>query len=307
LDGLKSLLIIGKRFNISIRIARFSGLITAIFKLCGVCKKGIYYSIDYYSVSGKVVWFDRVFMVISEIAERFTIYMCDETWDISHRIPQARKEFGGINERSYSSKHAVVPLGYSEAFFRNKPVPVEKSIVFAGVVVEGQGLELILEILSELSSEFPGIKIKVIGTGPYLPAFKRKVTELSLDRYFTFYGFIEKVDDMLEIISSSHIGISLWDEKKNGLNFYYGDPGKTKLYSVCGLPVIVSNRTVYSQVVSDNHCGIAIDYEKAKLLNAIKSLLGDENKYRDYKSNAVKTAREYCSAEKIFSKVLEPL
>jgi len=305
-DILKSLFLLRKKYDLCIGISRFSGFIAACLKLLRITKKSIYYSIDYYYPSGKVSWFNRTFLFISDLAEKFVLSFSDEVWDITQRISKARSKLRKIKKQSYAHKYSIVPLGYSNAFFRNKDLAkTEKySLVFAGVVVEGQGLELLLDILPELKKDFPALKIKIIGTGPFLPLFKEKLKERNAELFFSFYGFIEDVNRMLEVISSSAIGVSLWNEKTNGPNFYFGDPGKTKLYSVCGLPVIVSNKTVYAKVISNNRCGIAIRYKHQELLDAIRTLFLDDAKYKEYKANTIKTARDYCSAEKIFSQVM---
>jgi glycosyltransferase involved in cell wall biosynthesis len=305
-DIARSIILIRRKYDLSVGIARFSGFTAACFKLFRISKKCIYYSIDYYYHFRKPGLFNNVFLFISDLAEKFAIYISDEVWDITDRISIARSIIRKIKKQSYAHKYSVVPLGYSNAFFRNKDLaPSEKyTLVFAGVVVEGQGLELLLDILPELKKDFPALKVKIIGTGPFLPRFKEKLKERNADGFFSFYGFIEDVDRMIDVISSSAVGVSLWNEKTNGTNFYFGDPGKTKLYSVCGLPVIVSNKTVYAKVISNNRCGIAIRYKHQELLDAIRILFLDNAQYKEYKSNTIKTARDYCSAEKIFSQVL---
>lgn len=307
LDIAKSLFLIRRKVDLAIGVARFSGFICSVIKLFGLFKQSIYYSIDYYLPVGRIRLFDRFFVCISDIAEKFIILLSIEVWDISRRISKARSLLRGILLRDYTHKLRVVPLGYSNTFFRNKERSESDkySLVFAGVVVEGQGLELIADILPELKKEFPSIKIKIIGTGPYLPVFRRKVEESGIGDSFLFYGFIEEIGKMLDVISTSGVGVSLWNKENNGANFYFGDPGKTKLYSVCGLPVIVSKETVYAKIVGDNCCGLAIGYRRQELLKAVKALFSDESVYKKYKMNTLATARDYCSSEKIFSQVLQ--
>lgn len=304
-DIIKALFLSRRRFDICIGVARFPGLIAAGLKLLFLSKSSIYYSIDYYHVSRKEKCFNKIFVAISDIAEGITIFLSDEVWDITRRIAKARALLRNVKSKKYLLKHRIAPLGYSNSFFREKEPAERHSLVFAGVVARGQGLELLLDILPELNNNFPDLKIKVIGTGQYLPAFKQMITERELDKHFIIYGFIEDVDKMLDIISGSAVGVSLWDDEVYGPNSYFGDPGKTKLYSVCGLPVIVSDKTVYSKVIRDNKCGIAIKYNRDQLLSAITALMSDEAKYKEFKKNAVKTAKEHCSSDRIFSNVFQ--
>jgi glycosyltransferase involved in cell wall biosynthesis len=308
IDIFRSILFLRKKFDIFIGISHFQGLIGIIFKAMNLCKKTIYYSIDYYyTPAEKISFLHSITIKLENFIDRLAVLNSDEVWDISDRISQGRSEFSNLRKEKYNFKNHIVPLGYSHEFFRNRELAENErhSLIFAGVVAEGQGLELMLDIAPELRKDFPTLKIKVIGSGPFLPIFKQRSEECNMNDIFTFYGFIEDVGRMLDIIASCAVGVSLWDEETNGLNFYFGDPGKTKLYSVCSLPVIVSNKTVYARVVTDNHCGIAIHYKRQELMDAIRTLFSDEKKYNEYKSNAIKTALDYCSSEKIFSHVLQ--
>jgi len=302
-----SLFIFRKKFDCYIGISHFSGLMGVVLKKFGICKKNIYYAIDYYK-------FDRSDNKIAQILPRMANFIgkiavlySDEVWDISSRIKDGREKFDNLKYDTYKDKHKIVPLGYSEKFFRNKDIEnIDRhSIVYVGIVVQNQGLELILEVLPSLITFSPRINIKIIGTGPFLNDFKYKVDEEKMSSYFKFYGFIEDEEKMLNVVASSAVGISLWNNVDNrASNAYYGDPGKTKLYSVCGLPVIVDNLTVYSEIVAKYKAGIAIDYNKEALIDAIKKLFSDDIAYNEYKNNAIAVANNYCNAQKIFSNVL---
>ena len=110
----------------------------------------------------------------------------------------------------------------------------------------------------------------------------------------TFYitGGME-LDNMLDIVSKCQVGISVWKKKGNN---YYGDPGKTKLYSACGIPVIMTDNTPYARVIKETNAGIVIKYDKEELRLALEEILGN---YFYYKENVKKTWG-YINAEKVF-------
>jgi len=229
----------------------------------------------------------------------------NEPVDVTQKVAEKMKTISDSLPDEIRSRTTVGAL-YDIAS-RNEDINnIERySLVFVGVIVRGQGLELLLEALPEISRVIPRIKIRIIGSGPFLPEFK-KMAEASVYReIFEFYGFIADQKKMSDIISSSAVGLSIWDRHACSLNFYYGDPGKTKLYTACGLPVIVSRDTVFSQIVSSHKAGVAIGYDQDELIGALKTILLDKNTYAVYKTNAVKVAQDYCDAEKIFSETLK--
>lgn len=284
-----SVLAFRKRFDLCIGVSHFSGMMGVILTKLGICKKSIYYCIDHYKGNG---WL----YTLQNAIDRWTVLHSGKVWDISDRIVAARKLDFGL----YKDKHAIVPVGYGPAFFRYKEDIDRYSIVFVGVMQKGHGLELMLKILPSLIKVFPKINMKVIGRGPFLDEFVGMIKEKGLDEHFRIYGFIEDTHEMLDVVANSAIGLAVWSDIGNS---YYGDSGKTKLYSVCGLPVIVSDFVIYAETVVRNKAGIAIDNEE-DLIGAITKLFLDDNLYWEYKRNAKLTADNYCSSHKIFSDVL---
>jgi len=277
-----------KRFDVCVGISHFSGLLTTVLKKIGVCKKNIYYCIDHYKGEGWMYTFQNAI-------DRWVFLHADEVWDISLRVTSAR----GIEPRQ-TYRHRIVPLGYDPTCFRNSTNIDRYSLVFVGVMRAGHGLEMTLEILPSLIKDFPKINVKIIGRGPFLDEFMTMVKERGLDKYYRFYGFIEDTHKMLDIVANSAIGLSVWSEPGN---CYYGDSGKTKLYSVCGLPVIVSDFVIYAKAIEKYRAGIIIkSNDKEVLASAIKEILVSDSRYWEYKKNAVLVGQEQCNSHKIFSK-----
>lgn len=306
-DIFRALIILGMRFDLFIGISHFPGLTGILLKFVGFCHKNIYYAIDYYAYPVKNNKFEIGLLKTEKIFDKLAVSYSDEVWDLSPKISEARLEFSGIRKESYDYKSKIAPLGYSKNFFRNKSIKeIDRfALVFVGVIIEGQGLELILEALPTMVKAIPGIHVKVVGTGPFLTIFKSMVVEKNMENLFRFYGFVEDESELLDIVSSSAIGISCWDYSvKTSFNSYFSDPGKTKLYSVCGLPVIVSKDTAYSKIVENNKAGIAINYKQEEFINAVSAILSEDKIYGEFKANAVKTALNYCDSEKIFSNIL---
>ncbi|NQS88962.1 glycosyltransferase [Patescibacteria group bacterium] len=285
-----SVLVFRKRFDLCVGVSHFSGMIGVVLTKLGICKKSIYYCIDHYKGNG---WL----FTLQNAIDRWTVLHSDKVWDISYRIPEARS----LNCELYNHKHSIVPVGYGPTFFRYNEDIDRYSIVFVGVMQKGHGLELMLEALPFLIKVFPKINMRIIGRGPFLDEFAGMVKERGLDKYYKLYGFIKDTNEMLDIVASSAAGIAVWNDIGNS---YYGDSGKTKLYSVCGLPVIVSDFVIYSEVVTKCKAGIAIKGDKEALIGAVKKLFSDDNLYWEYKRNAKLAAQNYCSSHKIFSNVI---
>ncbi len=159
----------------------------------------------------------------------------------------------------YMAKSKIVPLSYPPSYFRFR-IEDYKRIVYVGLAPYG------LELLGDIPYDW-------LGKDKLLP-----------------------LDELLDRISYRGIGISMWE--KDGNN-WYGDPGKTKLYSACGLPVIMTANTPYAKVIKETHAGIVIDYSEESLRYAIKKILGNYNYYK----NNVKRTWKYIDADEVFKGV----
>ena len=248
--------------NVVIGISAFFGVWAwVIGRLTG--RKVIYYCIDFYSPEIAFTLWDKVFIPLAMLMDKFLVEHCDEVWDISERINEGRREFG-----KYRAKNSrIVPLGYPPDYFRFVPkkgiVGVNKPIMICYVGLNPYGLELLEGI--------EGIKLIWPGGNKRIP-----------------------LKQLLDEVSRADIGISLWKHKGNN---YYGDPGKTKLYSACRLPVIMTNNTPYAKIIKETNAGLVIPYNKKALINAIETIKKDYNFYK----NNVKDTWEYINADELFS------
>jgi glycosyltransferase involved in cell wall biosynthesis len=258
---LETLQYANKKFNWSNRVvigvsAYFGFWAWIIARLTG--RKFIYYAIDFYSPEIAEDTWDLIFIRCAMLMDRFLVWAADECWDISERINEGRAKFGHYRVK----ESRIIPLAYPPHYFRySGPRMENKGIVAVYVGLDPYGLEL-FEGLDE-------VELKWIGKG-----------KLSLD-------------ELLTQVSQGTFGVSLWKEQGNN---YYGDPGKTKLYSACGLPVIMTDNTPYAKIIKDTMAGIVIKYNKGELRKAIKEIAFNYGFYK----RRVKDTWKYINADDVF-------
>ena len=228
-------------------------------------KRCIYYCIDFYSPEiAKNLW-DRVFIWSAMQMDKFLISHVDKVWDISVNIDKGRERFGKYQVKWSFRKwisHQVVPLSYPPEYFRMSSTLSHKPLAYVGL--EPYGLELIYPIPCVKFRWLGGIECKFLG------------------KY-----------ELLNQLCEYGIGIALWKEKGNN---YYGDPGKTKLYLACGLPVVMTANTAFSRVVKETEAGVIVDYTQESVEAGINKILAN---YDYYKQNVKKTWG-YINAEEVF-------
>ncbi|MCM8774340.1 MAG: glycosyltransferase [Candidatus Omnitrophica bacterium] len=290
------------KFDIFIGISCFSAFMGVLFKKLGWVKRIIYYSIDYYPSPSRFN-FDRFVVWLFRRIDKFCVKNADLVWNISPKIAEARYRYTRLSSDRY--KHIVVPLTYSSKFLRFKPIEeIERyTIGFVGTLSENQGLQLLIKAMPKIIKEIPQIKVRIIGKGPYEEALKKMVSDLSLDNYFIFHGFIKDNNDVLEILSKCAVGIAIWTCEEDD-NILYADPGKPKLYAFCGLPIIITDGAMVAKEIEQNKAGMSIAYNEDYLIKTLVSIIKDNGKLKEYKECAFKWAKKY-TTDGILSNILK--
>ncbi len=293
-----------KKFDLFIGIACFSTLFGIVLKKLGLVKNVVYYTLDYYPKPAKL----HINTIINKSIWYLDRYCCkksSQVWNISPRIPEARKTLMNFSSDRYN--HILVPLTYSEKIlrFRRLQEIEQNTLIFVGTLSWNQGLQLVIESMPELVKLNPRLKVRIIGKGVAGNEIKRMIDNNNLSDRFIFHGFVEKEEDMLDIISRSAIGICPWTDETDN-NAIYADPGKPKLYAFCGLPIVITKVTAIAKEIDDMKAGIAIDYNRQQFVNAVLKILENEETLEKYRQNAHSFAVRYTS-ENIFGNVTKEL
>ena len=82
----------------------------------------------------------------------------------------------------------------------------ELVLVSHGLIVERYGLDTIVRAVALLTADVPGIRLRVLGSGEYLPDLQSLVRELAVEDHVWLAGFVPQAE-MLEAISTAHIGV----------------------------------------------------------------------------------------------------
>jgi len=160
--------------------------LTGLFlKKLGKTKKVIFYAIDYapHRFDNKLLnW-------IYHKIDSFCAEKCDFVWNLSERMVEARREKGVKR----TDNQMVVPIGvHFERIKRREINQIKrKHLVYMGHLRKKQGLELIIESLSEIVKKMPEIKLIIIGTGELEKYLKEKVQKSGLINYVEFKGYVE--------------------------------------------------------------------------------------------------------------------
>lgn len=282
------------KFDIYIGVDPLNALVGLILKKLSIAKIVIFYSIDYTPKR----FANPVLNFLYHFLDTFCAKNSDYVWNISQRIAKVR-ETQGVDEK----KNLVVPVGVhfenTGYVHREKEKTERNTLVFAGSLIESKGIKLLIRVMKKVIKEVPDAKLEIIGTGPQEENLKKLVEVMNLNKHVRFLGLMNH-DGLLKYLPTCGIGLATYLDDPNNIA-YFADPTKIKEYLTCGLPVIVTRVPWIAKEIEERPMGIAINYDKKELVDAVIKLLRDDEFYEECRKNAIEFISKL-SWDRIFNK-----
>lgn len=211
--------------------------------------------------------------------------------------------FEGIKRVVPGKRVAMIPNGCDVDFFKpgnreelqlDGVLPTDTVAVFTGAHGIANGLDAVLDMATVLKHRNRNdIKLVFIGNGKTKPDLVKRAQDEELSNCL-FFDRVPKTD-LNKIVSSADIGLMVL---KNVPAFYYGtSPNKFFDYIASGLPVINNYPGWLADMISENHCGLAVPPNDASSFADAIVYLADNPQER-----SVMGANSRVLAEKQFSR-----
>jgi L-malate glycosyltransferase len=152
----------------------------------------------------------------------------------------------------------------------------------------------VVQAFAKVSAEIPA-KLLLVGDGPEMKVVSDLVNELGIREKVLFLG---KQENLEELYAISDLMLLLSEKESFGLVALEA--------MACGVPCIGTNTGGIPEVITDGENGYVCELgDIEEIANKAIQLLSDSSLYQNYVSNAVRTAKEKFSAEKIVSEYEE--
>src|SRR3989344_3103160 len=275
-------------FDLCVALDNLNTVSVLHFKKVGIIKKLVFYTIDYNPKRFE----NKTLNSIYHFIDRLACYHSDKIWILSEKMITARKK-NGVNPKK-TAPSIDLPMGAN--LERIKILPLSKikrkQIVYAGYLLEKQGVQLIIESMPKIISLVSDAKFVIIGQGEFEKPLKALVRKLKLERHVEFKGFIKTHEGVEKILCQSAIGIAPYVDDPDNFT-RYTDPGKPKLYLGTGLPVVITDVPAIARIIQQKKAGFITKYDSEDLAKKIIKLLSDDSLYKRYRSNALILSKDY--------------
>lgn len=278
----------GVNFDLCITMENLSFISIYPLRFFKLIKRLVYYSIDFVPQRFSNIFLNKIYHLMDKSGFKYS----DSTWVMTEEQFKKRSIFGITP--SNSSLVDIVPIGYDTKKISTYPVKKINfySIVYAGALRESTGPELAIKTMPLLIKKYPKIRLTMIGSGKDSEKLQELIGKLKLSKYIDFKGYIANFYDLTEMLAKHSIGLAPYKPIPESFS-YFSDPSKIKLYMCCGLPIITTDMTTMSTLISETGSGIIIDYSEKALANAVSYLLSNKKSYQLYKKAAIKLSQEF--------------
>ena len=162
---------------------------------------------------------------------------------------------------------------------------LDPTITCVARLVEYKRIEDLIKATSLLIEEFPHLRCEIIGTGPLENRLKKLARKLGLEEHVRFHGFIEKHEDVLKVVASSHI--FCLPSTVEGFGIVLVEAMK------CGTPFVASRIPPLLEA-SAGRGGLFFEPKNWKdLAEKIRTLLEDRRLYNKLRGEGFKQSEKY--------------
>jgi glycosyltransferase involved in cell wall biosynthesis len=187
-----------------------------------------------------------------------------------------------INRGADARKITVVVDGSDETIFTipddwQEPAggPKTFTLVSHGTVEEHYGLDTVIRAVKHLRVEIPGLRLKVYGTGSFLPILRRLSSDLEVDDIVAFSNGFVPMPELVRGIAAADIGvIALKRDPFRDVAL----PGKIFDFVLMNKPVISSRTRSVEEIFGSDCVELFESGDEYDLARAIRTLFGDPHR-----------------------------
>lgn len=287
----------GAKHDCAVACDNLSFLSIYPFKKLGLVKKSVYYSVDYIETRFENKLLNRIYHFL----DKFALNNSDENWVVA-REQIAAREKNGVNTAK-AAPFKIVPIG-----FRAEDIKIKDDkcidyyhLVFCGTLRESAGADLPILALPEILKKFPKAHVTFVGGGDK-KKYGQLAKELGVSKKVKFIQNLFDHNKLTEILTRASIGLAPYAPLPGSLSIN-SDPGKIKLYLLCGLPVVTTKVATSHKIIAEAKAGVVVDYNEEEFVKAVVWVLANKRRYMKYKKAAIKLGSRFDS-DKIFARAL---
>ena len=279
----------GRKWDLIVACDNLNAFSALLLRMLGRTKRVVYYTIDFVPERFPNKHLNDAYHAL----DKFALKRADVTWNVSDRIAEGRETVRGLRRQDYA-RQVTVPIGGWVQTFPRRPFPeIEKhSLVYSGGLLPHQGVQLVLDALTEVVNSVPDLTFYVTGMGPMENELNAQTERLGLQDHVQFLGYLESHEELQALLARCAVAVAMYSAELD-IWSYYAEPAKIKLYLAAGLPVVTTSVTYIAEDLTRRQCGVVIPWEMRPLAEALIAMLTDEDRLSSFRDSALGFGSEF--------------
>ncbi|MHA2433512.1 MAG: glycosyltransferase family 4 protein, partial [Candidatus Thorarchaeota archaeon] len=215
---------------------------------------------------------------------------------VSENVANTLREH--LSPKSLADKVIVLKNAVNLSVFSPRPgIHKQWDVAFLGRLETMKAVDLFPEMLLQLKQYFPDLRMLMTGDGSYKARLFQDLEEKGVSEMVDYLGVVE-TEKIPDLINRSRIFLYPSRREPFGLSIIEA--------MACGVPVVTTNVYGPGEIVTHNHDGLAVPPgDVGQLVEAIRSLLSDEELQSKLGNNARRTAENHYDLQQHTKKLLE--
>lgn len=247
-----------------------------ILKALGKVRHVIFYSHGIDFTRFPAAWANKLYQSL----DRFSARHSDYNWSLSQNMFPIRRRQGVAEDRLF-----WIPSSLPIDILSRKRYVADHSLVFLGVINDKNGVGILPDIIMEVRKKIPDVRLDIMGEGDMKQELEAHITKLGLTRHVRMLGNLE-FREFKNKMTNYRLGLVTYKYSEVNL-IPTSDSMKMRVYLAAGLPVVLTRGFIFSDEVTKNDLGYAVDYDVKAFAKAIMLILTDDDLSLRLRGNAL--------------------
>lgn len=220
----------------------------------------------------RILWIPYTF-IFNMLSHRVDLFICVSNFEYEAFTKKLRAP---------KERFVVIPNGVDVEFIDS--VKAEKSgnyIISIGRLVKNKGFHHIIKALPRVLEEFPNLRLRIVGDGPYRRELEKLVEKLCLEKHVEFIGFIpfSQRTKLIKMLKAAKAFVFLSNYESQGI--------VVSEAIAAGIPCIVAENSALKEFVeSAGAIGVKNPENKEEVMEKIIAVLREPKKFKPKKEAA---------------------
>ena len=227
---------------------------------------------------------------LAKIVEKYTFKRMDHILVvIDEAISVVKRAGGDIKKVTIVSNTPSINLFENQNSYSDENIEQIKNryaAIYTGGIQMGRGIQVVFQAMAQIVIKIPDFLFVVIGDGYAREKIKAMISELGIEKYVLWVGWLDH-KKLFSYIKASKLGL-IPHRKTEHVDTTI--PNKIFDYMGCGIPIVASDANPLKRIIEEENCGTTFkSFDVNDLAKAVCQVYDSYNAQNSTAISAIKT------------------